>query len=95
MRHGNAQHSGIPISISLEENIQEQKATELFPVSSSILFSLHHLPGNTVQSLIKKDPIGVSSDDSLRTAAEIMAKENLDVLPVIGLAENNIIGILS
>lgn len=64
-------------------------------VSSSNLFSMHHKPGNTVESLIKRKPVTVTEDDTLRTAVETMAKENIDVLPVISSSENKVTGILS
>jgi H+/Cl- antiporter ClcA len=64
-------------------------------VSSSNLFSMHHKPTNTVESLIKRKPVTVTEDDTLRTAVETMAKENIDVLPVISSSENKVTGILS
>ena len=65
-------------------------------LSSSNLFSNHHDTSNLVGSLIKRKNISIAVDDSLRTAVETMAKENLDVLPIISKENNNtIIGILS
>jgi H+/Cl- antiporter ClcA len=65
-------------------------------VSSSNLFSKHHKPQTPVGSLVKRKDISISADESLRTAVEMMAKENIDVLPVIGREnKNNIAGILS
>lgn len=64
-------------------------------INSSDLFSPHHVPANTIDSLIKRKPAAIASEDSLRTAVEVMAKENLDVLPVITFTENKIIGMLS
>ncbi len=63
-------------------------------VSSSNLLSNHHNKSYLVGTLIKRKNISVSVDNSLRTAVEIMAKENIDVLPVVS-KENNITGILS
>jgi H+/Cl- antiporter ClcA len=63
-------------------------------ISSSNLFSNHHQPDRLVGSLIKRNSVSISVDNSLRTAVEMMAKENIDILPVIS-NENNIIGILS
>lgn len=63
-------------------------------VSSSNLFSNHHQKDNLVGSLIKRKNISVSIDNSLRTAVEMMAKENIDVLPVVS-KENHVTGILS
>ncbi|HYG38263.1 MAG TPA: chloride channel protein [Cytophagales bacterium] len=65
-------------------------------ISSSNLFSLHHNTDLQVGVLIKRSPVSIGLDHSLRTAAEVMAKENIDVLPVISKEkENAIIGILS
>lgn len=63
-------------------------------ISSSNLFSNHHAPDKLVGSLIKRNNFSVGVDDSLRSAVELMAKENIDILPVTS-KENNIIGILS
>ena len=63
-------------------------------ISSSNLFSNHHLPQKKVGELIKRNSVSVRNDSSLRSAVELMAKENIDMLPVVS-KENNIIGILS
>lgn len=63
-------------------------------VSSSNLFSMHHSADALVGSLIKRRPFAVTASDSLKTAAEMMAKENLDVLPVVS-SSNKVSGILS
>ena len=63
-------------------------------ISSSSLFSNHHLPDKKVGDLIKRNSVSVSNNSSLRAAVELMAKENIDMLPVVS-KENNIIGILS
>jgi H+/Cl- antiporter ClcA len=65
-------------------------------ISSSSLNSSLHNPQNTVGSLIKRRPIPITNDSSLRTAVEMMAKENLDVLPVVsGEEKNQVVGLLS
>ncbi|WP_161889771.1 chloride channel protein [Pontibacter russatus] len=64
-------------------------------LSSSNLFSHHHNPESSIGSLIKRKHISVSTDSSLRTAVEMMAKENIDVLPVVSSDDNNIVGVLS
>jgi H+/Cl- antiporter ClcA len=64
-------------------------------VSASNLFNKNHKPETQIGTLIKRKHISVSFDDSLRTAVEIMAKENIDVLPVLSKESTNIIGILS
>ncbi|HXR83844.1 MAG TPA: chloride channel protein [Hanamia sp.] len=63
-------------------------------ISSSNLFSNHHAPDRLVGSLIKRNNVSIRVDNSLRSAVELMAKENIDILPVIS-NENTIIGILS
>jgi chloride channel protein, CIC family len=64
-------------------------------ISSSSLFSMHQKEGNTVGSLIKRKPIAITNADSLKAAVEVMAKENVDVLPVVGHDDNKITGVLS
>lgn len=64
-------------------------------LSSSNLFSNHHNPETQIGSLIKRKHISVAIDNSLRTAVEMMAKENIDVLPVVSRDNNTIIGVLS
>ncbi|AKQ44422.1 chloride channel protein [Rufibacter radiotolerans] len=63
-------------------------------VSSSNLFSHHHPVQTKIGSLIKRRNISVDARNSLRTAVELMAKENLDMLPVVS-KENQVIGVLS
>ncbi|MEO8821611.1 MAG: chloride channel protein [Ginsengibacter sp.] len=63
-------------------------------VSSSSLFGNHQDPEKLVSKLIKRNNASVNEDSSLRTAVELMAEENVDILPVV--SENNkISGILS
>lgn len=65
-------------------------------ISSSNLLSNHHDIRHSIGSLIKRNNISITADDNLRSAAELMAKENVDVLPVMsGTNEKKIIGILS
>lgn len=64
-------------------------------VSSSNLFSMHHAADCTLGSLIRRKPALINSNDSLRTAVEVMARENVDVLPVRGTEEQKVIGVLS
>jgi CIC family chloride channel protein len=64
-------------------------------VSSSNLFSMHHSTDLKIGSLIKRKPIAVTASDSLKTAVEMMAKENLDVLPVVSSTSAKVMGILS
>lgn len=64
-------------------------------VSSSNLFSLHHNTVAKIGSMIKRKPFAVTSEDTLKIAVEMMARENLDVLPVINATDAKIAGILS
>lgn len=64
-------------------------------LSSSNLFSMHHDANKTVETLIKRLPVSVSDNDSLRNAVDKMAKENVDVLPVVSTETSKLIGILS
>jgi H+/Cl- antiporter ClcA len=65
-------------------------------ISSSNLLSKHHSPETLIGTLIKRRQISIAKDNSLRKAVELMAKENIDVLPVVSEENNNhIIGILS
>ncbi len=64
-------------------------------LSSSNLFNKIHKADTLVGTLIKRRNISVTVDNSLRTAVELMAEENLDVLPVLARENNNVIGILS
>lgn len=64
-------------------------------LSSSNLFSKHHDVNEMVSTLIKRLPASVFATDSLRTAVNKMAKENVDVLPVILNGTRKLAGILS
>lgn len=63
-------------------------------ISSSNLFSNHHSPDKAITDLIKRQPASIHEGDTLRLAVEIMAQENMDILPVVS-SQNNLIGILS
>lgn len=63
-------------------------------ISSSSLFSSLHPDEKPIGELIKRNSVSISNDNSLRTAVELMAKENIDLLPVVS-KENNMVGILS
>jgi len=51
-------------------------------VSSSTLYSHQHELQSTIGSLISRKGISIEMENTLRTAIEIMLKENVDVLPV-------------
>lgn len=63
-------------------------------ISSSNLFSNHHKTNLPVGSLIKRNSVTIGVDSTLRNAVELMAKENIDILPVTS-NENTMIGIIS
>ncbi|GAB2808028.1 chloride channel protein [Ferruginibacter profundus] len=64
-------------------------------VSASSLFSKHHNATTLIRSLIKRKPVSIALESSLRKAVELMAKENIDVLPVLSKENNTVTGILS
>lgn len=64
-------------------------------LSASNLYGLHHDSDIAIGELIKRKHISVNTKDSLRTAVEKMAHENVDVLPVLSESSNGIVGILS
>lgn len=64
-------------------------------LSASNLFSKHHDPNTHIESLVRRKNASVHEDDSLRKAVELMAKENVDVLPVLSKQDNSISGTLS
>jgi len=63
-------------------------------VSSSNLYSHKHELQSTIGSLISRKGISIEMENTLRTAVEIMLKENVDVLPVTD-NEQTITGILT
>jgi chloride channel protein, CIC family len=63
-------------------------------ISSSNLFNNHRNQDNPVANLIKRNNIFINMDNSLRSAVEMMARENIDMLPVVS-EEKNMIGVLS
>ncbi|MBS1950168.1 MAG: Chloride channel protein [Cytophagales bacterium] len=64
-------------------------------ISSSNLYSEHHAKEEKLKTLIKKNSVFVKLNHSLRTTAEIMANENVDVLPVISGENKSIVGLVS
>jgi H+/Cl- antiporter ClcA len=64
-------------------------------VSASNLFSMHHEVTQPIESLIKRKPVVVTPRNTLKTAVETMARENVDVLPVVDKATNTVLGVLS
>jgi CIC family chloride channel protein len=64
-------------------------------ISSSNLFSLHHPEEAILLNLIKRKPVAITAQDTLKAAVETMARENLDVLPVIDTGTQKVVGLLS
>lgn len=62
-------------------------------LSSTSIFSSHHPPDTLIGSLVKRTQLFVSKSDSLKMAVQTMAKENVDILPVV--SEKEIVGILT
>ena len=48
-------------------------------ISSSNLFSNHHQPDKLIGQLIKRNNVSIGIDNSLRTAVEMMARENIEL----------------
>lgn len=64
-------------------------------LSSSNLFNNYNSQNTSIGTLIKNYPTAIQLHDTLRFTAEVMAKENVDVLPVISDEFNNIVGLVS
>ena len=65
-------------------------------LSSSNLNSMHHATDAAIDTLIRRKAVSIGMDRDLRVAAELMAAENIDVLPVVsGDEARRIVGILS
>lgn len=64
-------------------------------LSSSKLLSNRYDPDNKIASLVTHSNSYLRTNDSLRTAVEIMARANIDVLPVIEDQNREILGVLS
>lgn len=62
-------------------------------LSSSNLFNSHHNANNTIGTIVKRNNAFVQPSETLRKTVEIMAKENVDLLPVV--SGNKIVGILT
>src|SRR5690606_34734751 len=62
-------------------------------LSRSNLFNSHHDTKKTIGSIIKRNSVFIQPTETLRIAVEKMAKENVDILPVV--LDNKIIGILT
>ncbi|MBS1730154.1 MAG: chloride channel protein [Bacteroidetes bacterium] len=63
-------------------------------ISSSSLFGSHQDESKPISTLIKRKNTVIGSHQTLKEAVEMMAKENLDILPVIS-KENSLAGMLS
>jgi predicted transcriptional regulator len=63
-------------------------------ISLSNIMSMQHPVNEKISSLIRRKPYSISISDTLKTAAAMMAKANLDVLPVTN-GNNIVTGILT
>jgi H+/Cl- antiporter ClcA len=64
-------------------------------ISHSHLYNRMHLPDTKLESLVKMKPTSIKTTDNLRKAIEIMALEDMDVLPVFSVAGEEVTGIIS
>ncbi len=90
LQQENAYHSNYFIIVGAENSFRGI-------ISSSSLFSHHQQVGLPIGSLIKRNNISIHAATSLRRAIEMMAAENIDVLPVVSAAgyPPQVIGVLS
>jgi len=64
-------------------------------LSTSDLYGTNSSLENKIGTLLKNNPIFIGLNDTLRMAAETMATEGMDVLPVVSNESKSIVGILS
>jgi chloride channel protein, CIC family len=64
-------------------------------LSASTIFSKHHHPDTAIGELVKRKNVFIRTGNRLKMAVQMMAKENVDVLPVLDAEENIISGIIS
>ena len=64
-------------------------------LSSLSLLIDNYNPDEKIVTLLKEHHVSIQLNDTLRNAAETMAKENIDVLPVISGKNKNIVGLVS
>lgn len=62
-------------------------------ISATSLFGHHQNANLKVEDLIKRKTLSVNLEDSLKLAVETMAKENVDLIPIV--QDQEIIGVLS
>ena len=51
--------------------------------------------GQTVKDIMTRDPVTVTTNDMMKTAAEVMAKHRLHALPVVDAKRGNLVGIVT
>ena len=64
-------------------------------VSSADIYSETHTGQEFLISILKQNPVSIQKKSTLRHAVELMARKNLDVLPVISTDNATVIGLLS
>ena len=51
--------------------------------------------GQTVKDVMTRDPVTITTNDMMKTAAEVMAKHRLHALPVVDAKRGNLVGIIT
>lgn len=51
--------------------------------------------GQSVRDIMTREPVTVTTNDLMKTAAETMAKHRLHVLPVVDVHRGNLVGVVS
>jgi CBS domain-containing protein len=51
--------------------------------------------GQSVGEIMTREPVTVTTNDFMKTAAEVMAKHRLHVLPVVDVHRGNLVGVIS
>ncbi len=64
-------------------------------LSSLNLFSRNYPPDKKIKTLLKEHHVSIQLNDTLKTAVRAMAKENIDILPVVAIENKTIVGLLS
>jgi chloride channel protein, CIC family len=64
-------------------------------IDASELLNNHYDAGSQIGKFIHNSPFFIDIDNSLRTAVEMMAKENIDALVVVSIENKKVAGLLS
>lgn len=63
-------------------------------ISLGDIYSKHHEPEMRAGALVKRNPVSVRSYQSLRHAVELMAREDIEILPVVSV-NNTLSGVIT